>query len=437
MPYSEVAPSRAAFARNTAALLTGLAMMSLCLAEPPSIIQRRSGGYQQYVISIPRDVVGQFKTLSDADRKRIVVEWNDVKLTTTRVIEISGTLRIQNANAKLPLSKQGVAVGIAEDPGKPVDWSRGYGDGHVQWSECIVADDGKFSVSLKNFAIHRPIGKKGVFQVALVLGKIMDGYLIWNYRDPILKQSVSQLTIDGQEKLSPAMEAINSVPSPIGWEYDPLAVIQAVNYLQPLGKAKVIAALREFIEKSDPAGPITRIRECIDTSDRQNLDLLVPLLFPSDMQGNGLPDWIVAPKGVYSITVVDGIPFHNRRITAIGKGAGNWKGQVVDWAEKDGKLRSDLLRPGDNPLDAANKMLEMIATRNQRLGAGPPSERLRAHIRWQAWKMVRGLIETGMTARRFDDPLFVDDEKWESLAGQARNRELFWDEKAQKYAARK
>ena len=437
MRHGETKTIRLFRCRHAWAFAVAFLTISSLRAEPPAIIERRSGGYEQYVISIPRDQVGEFKSLDENALKRVTVEWNEVKLTPSRFVEISGTLRIQNANSKSPLTRQGVAVGIAEDPGKPIDWNQGYGNGHVQWSECIVGDDGKFSVALKNFAIHRPIGKKGSFQVAVVLGKIKDSYLIWNLRDPVLRQSISQLTIDGQEKLSPALKAINSVPSPIGWEYDPLAMIQAVNYLQPLGKAKAIAAMREFIQKSDPSGPITRIRECIDTSDRQNLDLLVPLLSPGDMQGNGLPEWVVAPKGDYSITVVDGIPFHNRRITGIGKGAGNWKGQVVDWAEKDGKIRSSPLHPCDNPLEAANKMLGMIAARNQRLGADPPSERLKAHIRWQAWRMVRGLIETGMTARRFDDPLFADDEKWESLVGQARKRNLFWDEKAQKYAARK
>ncbi len=428
--------ARSMRARHAVMVLGVFAVASWCRADGRISIWNREGGYYQISERIPQDAIDEFKNLDKESSKALLVEWDKVSYTSTGDILISGTLRIRKGDAKLPAGWHGVGVLICTSPGKNVDWSKGFA-GVVDFCEyCIVREDGKFAIPIARYSIDRPIGKKGLFQVGIVLAKVKDGNFVWESRDPVLAQSVSHVSIDGQERLSRELIAINSVPSSIGWEYDPLAMIQAVNYLQSLNKPKVIASLREFIQKANPDGPIVRIRECIDTSDRGSLELLIPLLFTSDIHGQSPP--LTGPSSMFRITVVDGIPFHNVRFGGIGKGAGTDSSKaLVDWAEKKGVLRSSLFRPSDNPLESANKLVEMIAERHRQLGASPPTQKLKAHIRRQSWKMVRELVEPGGKDRSIDDDLFQDDDKWKSLVIKVRKREPYWDEKAQKYAARK
>src|SRR5262249_37820959 len=147
--------------------------------------------------------------------------------------------------------------------------------------------------------IESPVGATKPFQVGLCFGEKKGKEVTWSNVAPILPQSVTMLGVTGPTPLSRPLQLINACPTPIGWNYDPIALGRATNRLQSLGKNKAIAALREFSEMA-PWGGFDRPRidpKNIDTSNEYCLAGLVPLVF------DGVPQET-------SIRVWQGIPFH-------------------------------------------------------------------------------------------------------------------------------
>jgi hypothetical protein len=54
--------------------------------------------------------------------------------------------------------------------------------------------------------------------------------------------------------LSKTLQLINACPTPLGWNYDPIALVRAANHLRALGKDKAIASLREFLDVAHDTG---------------------------------------------------------------------------------------------------------------------------------------------------------------------------------------
>src|SRR5262249_15756454 len=153
------------------------------------------------------------------------------------------------------------------------------------------------------------------------------------------------------------LQLINACPTPLGWDYDPLAAVRAANHLRALGKDKAIDALREFasIACDDGYGGFDRVDpENIDTSNQWCLSTPLPLVFESaDPRGEE------SRLREESITVRDGIPFHNVRIDATS----GWPAHTapyVEWAAQHGKLIASPLRPTDHPLEAADARLKEL-----------------------------------------------------------------------------
>ena len=332
-----------------------IALLGRSAAEPPSVTVTMIGDNEKYEIPIPKEQMGKFVNLGAESKRLLSVEWNPVRRDKPNEINVSGTIRIKRKDAAVPLSWQGVRVVMARTPGQSPDWRKGINYKTAVWANCVLREDGQFKVQMGCSSIQRSIEVKAKFQVALVVASIEDGKLVWETRQPILDQSLSSVTVEGQERLSRDLGMINAVGSPLGWEHDPISLIRAVNHLRSVGKKKSIEAMREFIEKANLSGPIHRIPESLDTSDQQNLRLLIPLLFPTDDTGKPPPAWVVGRStSEYYITVVDDIPFHNVRFSG---GAGDARfgcESLVDWAESHGSIRARSLRPGNNPLEAAN-----------------------------------------------------------------------------------
>jgi hypothetical protein len=114
--------------------------------------------------------------------------------------------------------------------------------------------------------------------------------LDWRNEAPILSQTVQMIEVPGPKPISRTLQLINACPTPIGWDFDPIALVRAANHLRSLGKEKSIEALREFLKLAYDTG-YTRDRidpENIDTSNQWCLATLVPVVF--DAVGVPLPE---------------------------------------------------------------------------------------------------------------------------------------------------
>lgn len=240
-----------------------------------------------------------------------------------------------------------------------------------------------------------------------------------------LKQTISALKIQDSKPLSTTLQLINGTPSPIGWYYDPVAVIRAVNHLRAIGKEKTIAAMREYLTIARgpdfgahrPPDPNN-----IETSNQWCLALLIPLVFESTNSAHPFP------AKIDRVTLEDDIPFHNVYIKRTSSSPQRTD-SLVDWAEKYGKIISKQLRPSDHPLDAADRIYQKL------LKADPTDSNsgLKEHLRSQAWRAIRLLVEPeDKHDYRVKDEKFSD-HMWNRFKEKANRLKIRWNEQKQEY----
>ncbi len=120
--------------------------------------------------------------------------------------------------------------------------------------------------------------------------------------------------------------ALASAPNPIGWDFNPVSLIRAVNQLHQLGRNDALVALEQFEKTYSNEGY---------TGPHQSLGLVMPLLFdrrnpdekyprrkykwdPSEVSESGGSVGIELDQDSWSIMIMveDGIPFHTVKIDA-------------------------------------------------------------------------------------------------------------------------
>jgi hypothetical protein len=390
-----------------------------------------------------------------AERSRLRVEWGSVKVKEEgheTLLVITGRLLLVGNDGKArPIDwPQPVSVLLAVEAGATPDWSLRH-----DWDDTVDFDDvagfdtswevirgrdgqtlrspnkgrpaGEFRAEIGTSSIHRPVGRQKAFQIGLCLGEKRGKSLSWTNETPVLPQSVTTVEIAGPKKLGETLRLINACPSPIGWDWDPVALVRASNHLRSLGKEKAIDSLRAFLliardpgyHRHGPADPAN-----IDTSIQWCLAPLIPLVFEGG-SGKGMP-----MRYAERIHLWEGIPFHT---TLIGGTSGwpPWCGPLVDWAATDGKLIEKPLRPTDRPLEAVDALFEKIAAPEDRKNDW---RGLKEFLRWQAWKMIGHLVEPGSRASAdFQNDRGIDDQRWAELRAKAAKLGIRWDEQRQEY----
>jgi hypothetical protein len=295
--------------------------------------------------------------------------------------------------------------------------ARSTGDGGSEPIPLPKKPPGTFLATFSLRQIQSPIGATKPFQVGLCLGEKKGTTVTWRNLVPIQPQTVQLLEVSGPRPLSRTLQLINACPNPLGWRFDGIALARAVNHLSSLGKDNAIAAMREFLEMADHDGygrdgvdPAN-----IDTSDQYCLACVVPLVFDRvDL--------------LERITVWQGIPFHTVVIDGFRGQRPRSTGRLLDRAAQSGKLFAQPLRPADNPLPAADSLFDRIV---------PPKEpemsrlRLREHLRKQAWRAVRHLVDPRAKA----PPDLSSQANWDRLNAKVAQLKIRWDEKRQEYVA--
>jgi hypothetical protein len=410
-----------------------------------------ASGFTTHSWTVTIDELGDESPKTDEEfQKRLRVVWEkpnrkvDEDRHRSAKLEIAGKLSLLQADGKtlkpvdwpLPIS-----VVLSMRPDVKPDWSRRHDRRDSLWSENLVGreliigvqvspdgrsepiplpkkPDGTFTATFYFGEIHSVIGATKPFQVGLCLGEKKGKAVTWRNEAPILPQTVQMVEVPGPKPISRTLQLINACPTPIGWDFDPIALVRAANHLRWLGKEKSIEALREFLKLAYDTG-YTRDRidpENIDTSNQWCLATLVPVVF-DDV---GARD---------DITVCQGIPFH----TVVINGTSGWPGstrRLVDAAAQRGKLIQKPFRPADNPLEAADALFEKIGKSKDR-DEGGFSNGLHEHLREQAWRAVRHLVDPV----RKQSPDLRYKATWDKLKANAAQLKIRWDEEKQEYVA--
>jgi hypothetical protein len=395
-----------------------------------------------------KELPAEDRNLDEQQQKRLRVTWDKPKRKIDKGgrrprLEICGTLSLLQKDGKTlkpvdwPLP---VSVVLSRWPNKKLDWSRWHDRRDSLWSDILVGREliigsrstpdggfepiplpkkpaGVFTGTFPLSEIHSPIGGTKSFQVGLCLGEKKGKTVTWRNVVPILPQTVEMLEVSGPKPLSRTLQFINACPTPISWDFEPIALVRAANHLKSLGKDKAIASLREFLELAYDTG-YTRDRidpENIDTSNQWCLASLVPLVFDNAGEKD-------------DITVWQGIPFH----TVVISGTSGWPSStrpLVDAADQHGTLIEKPLRPANNPLEAADALFEKIAKPADRdlqgFGNG-----LRQHLREQAWRSIRHLLD-----RSEKSPDLSSQAEWDKLKAKVVRLKIRWNEERQDYVA--
>jgi hypothetical protein len=216
--------------------------------------------------------------------------------------------------------------------------------------------------------------------------------------------------------------------------------------LYGLGKDKAVSALQEFLDIAGDHMFAERDPENIDTSDRQCVILILRLLFEPADRGERMPkfqmglmnpcvsdgerdDWPHFP-----LAIQDDIPFFVLHSYLL-HGLRPRPEDLLAWAKKYGKLRSDLLRPCDNPLLAGERLASDPRTRRlfRTSGLDPL-----AMLRTQALHMVLPLLPPELGAEiRTGLRLSRVEKVWTECRRFVDQADIYWDEGEQKYFRRK
>jgi hypothetical protein len=238
------------------------------------------------------------------------------------------------------------------------------------------------------------------------------------------------------------MQIINGAPSYDPNDFNPAKLVRAVNHLMPMGKEKAIRELREFLKIArDSVNETIRRDENIDTSDRTCVFLIVRLLFESAEPTEKPPDIMTTPFTpipddkdkkywpLYPVQLQDDVPF----FLVYGGGMTGLPDQPerhVDWAEKNGRIRSKLLRPIDNPMLAAARLAALPQTK--RLYQDSPDYYKATPYR-QAWNIIEDADPTLPKPRPIPPANTWEEPEWNVRVKTAATLNIHWSEAEQRY----
>ncbi len=359
------------------------------------------------------DFPARWERLTKAELKRLKITWEAPQYGRLGYIDLDGTRnsRWQNAQADVRdladieihgrltiVSEDGkteaavracypLRVLMAKHPSTAPNWTQGHSDQDTTWDDTVTEADGRFVAVIYPRDLLRQPGAAEKFQTGFCFGFGEGRTLTWSGDSPLVTKSLTQFSIIGPRILSATLQAINASPSPKSGKFNPVALVQAVNALQTLGKERAIAELRHFLEISSRDGFSKRVASDIDTSDSESVFLIVRLLFEPASSNEKLPAVGLGGPGVidspspehlplFPLAVCKGYPFILVDGYILG-GLPEPASAHVDWAEKHGKLREGPMIPEGDPLAAADALAKKLSWKPNGSGAEELKEQAR------------------------------------------------------------
>lgn len=229
----------------------------------------------------------------------------------------------------------------------------------------------------------------------------------------------------------PQVELIHRAPRLRSFDFDPAALIRAVNALWPLGRERALAALRVYCRV---AAANDRRRERYDL-DEQRVFAIVRLLFvPNDAQawpvvGAGDPVGVrladAAPWPLFPLALVQQIPFF-LPIAYDVLGAGPQSPtEHLDFCAAHCRMRDAPLAPSASPVAAVEELTASPAWRTL-AAVRSPLLGLDSQLRLQA---LRALTPSLPRDTLKHDP----DAEWSRRRSELARRPIRWDARAQRF----
>jgi hypothetical protein len=417
-------------------------------------LERRGGRYSGSTsTTIYYKVDGFAPRPADDVLDRLKVKWGQpTKGPYPGTISLPGTLYAgsSNVDSEMPVNWfQGIRVLLARSTDTRPDWSRGHDDEQTVWSDVVVNADGHFAVTFDHSSFHRLVGRNAPYQVGICLAEPAadDPFtLTWHAGQPVLPATVSTIDIAGPLPLTPELQQINAATAWGRENYNPAMLVRAVNGLRAMGKQEAIDRLAEYLALAVDIrfhnGKVDATN--IDTGDRDGVFWIIRLLFEPANADERLPTPYVyvetfdddepdAPLWPYCpLDLFADIPLF-LHTGGGGTGLPEDPSSHLNWARDHGVLRSEPLRPADDPLAATDKWLALPKTRRfmeQRSWFGPDPNGLRM----QAFRMVAHLLPDVQWA--LGENAALEEEQWQALRKEFDRRRIHWDAEAQSYTLR-
>ncbi|MCB9894806.1 MAG: hypothetical protein H6839_10170 [Planctomycetes bacterium] len=238
---------------------------------------------------------------------------------------------------------------------------------------------------------------------------------------------------------------IESCPKP-GFCSDPVPLIRAVNAMVPLGKPETIRLLRAYLRaksadrmgRAEYAGRVFWVARLLFVEPDG-----APMRCPSVgcfglVVREGASNW-----PCYPLAVVDGIPFEVTEGMGVSlNGRAEMPERYLDDIEKSAVLRQTLLRPADNPVDAAEALLKSDAwkdlvdewDRENEESSAVIRSRAAAKVRAQAVNSLRHVYGSGASESRLLS--WLGEGVWADWIARTEALWPYWDEHAQDYLVR-
>jgi hypothetical protein len=170
-----------------------------------------------------------------------------------------------------------------------------------------------------------------------------------------------------EEQLRSLLRVIDTAPGDVD-PYDPLALIKVVNTLQPLGKEKALAAIDEYLRVADEysdarIGLFWVLRVLFDIPEGKGA-------MPSMIEGTPSP---LLPRS--PVWIGHDIPL---LLTSwLGGSVRNPVEEQVEYFRQNGLLRSEPLRPTDDPLSILDDVMNSWQSTYKDVYGAKDNERLR------------------------------------------------------------
>jgi hypothetical protein len=198
----------------------------------------------------------------------------------------------------------------------------------------------------------------------------------------------------------------------------PVPVVRAVNYLHSLGRAEALAVLHRAEQKST------------SSNEHFSLRFVIPLLFdrkePRDKypeRGMAEGEYVLAKDQWSWIEVEQDTPFQTQTINNIDPRPPS-NTYLVRWATHEGRFRTSPLRPADDPIGAAGKILERPRILKEEEF---PLE--------DFWVRIQVCVAIPQFEHRLD-PINRAPDDWEKFHQECLKRGIHWSENEQNYLFR-
>lgn len=228
-----------------------------------------------------------------------------------------------------------------------------FGAGRHVELECELGSDGALQASLPARLLARRVGEPGSHALGLAWSDATG-------RTRPLPGPSAEVWLPAAARSTPELEAVAAVVAPDQGQFDPLALVRALNRLRALGPEGALACLEAYLERlgSEPVWPPVEPRPGRpETGSPGAVWLIVPQLFEprpgspacppfrlGALQPRPLPPLAGWPD--YPLLWIDGWPFLYGDFAEQPTGPSSDPRLALDWAREHGRMRALRITPG-------------------------------------------------------------------------------------------